>query len=143
PADGRLPLRELLRDDGRRRSRDRVPLRRARPDPDLTPREGDGSERDLELHDVPEHRLPRARRGARLAVRPHRRATDAEDDGQADGARPPRPCGPRPRSLADRDRHALDGVVRVAPYVPGWLERLLVSGLVAGPAAEDVVARRV
>jgi hypothetical protein len=39
-------------------------------------------ERDLELHDRPQHHLYHLRGGARLALRAHRRATGATDDEQ-------------------------------------------------------------
>src|SRR6266536_1556201 len=46
-----------------------------------------------------------------------------------------------PLLAADGHEDRLDRVVRVAAEVPGRLERLLVSGLVPRPGAEDVLAR--
>src|SRR5918996_2639117 len=57
-----------------------------------------------------------------------------------------RPARTRPsRVLAacgDRDRNALDRVVRVALQVPGRLQRLAVPGRVGGSGAEHVLAGR-
>ncbi len=63
-----------------------------------TQRRRDHGRGDLELHDVPQHRVPRALGGAGRAVPPHRRPADAPDDedagpgarGRARGTRRPR-----------------------------------------------------
>ena len=52
---------------------------------DRSERKGDRGQHQLELHHDPQHRVPRARGSARLALLPlRRRLEDAQDDGQAD-----------------------------------------------------------
>src|SRR5262249_45548756 len=95
-------------------------------------REGDRGLRHLELHDVPQHRLPRAGRDARLALLPtRRRARDAADDGHADGARArargPRACplttGPSPWTISTSGRSATTTGVRGSTPPPRGRQR--------------------
>src|SRR5437763_553382 len=86
PQPRRVPARHLLRDNGRSGPNRRVPLSGARHHADIPECEGDRGEHHLELHDLPEHRLPLAGGRAALALLPlRRRLEDAHDDERADG----------------------------------------------------------
>jgi uncharacterized membrane protein YraQ (UPF0718 family) len=63
----------LLRHHGRRRIPHRADLRRPRPHPRRSPRQGARGARPVELHHRAEHHLPAPRRRTVLPVRPHRR----------------------------------------------------------------------
>jgi uncharacterized membrane protein YraQ (UPF0718 family) len=78
--DGGVPHGHLLRSQRARRLRRRAALRCHRSRPRTTQRPDRHGPRVLELHHVPQHRLPNAWGRIDGPVRPHRRARDVEDD---------------------------------------------------------------
>jgi uncharacterized membrane protein YraQ (UPF0718 family) len=82
--DGGLPVRHLLRGDGRRGADCRSNLLPARPRPDRAQRARRRSLRRMELHELAQHHLPVARRATHLALPQDRRACDVAYDEQAD-----------------------------------------------------------
>jgi uncharacterized membrane protein YraQ (UPF0718 family) len=84
--DGRVPVRHVLRHHGRRGVRRRDPLRRPRPDPRATQRQGPRSRHHVELHHRPQPHLPDTHRDPRRSLPHHRRTSHAaHDEGAGDG----------------------------------------------------------